>query len=285
VKFDGIEDFTVEAGDSAKIDLWVDTNDASSTGATSGNYLKLNLNCDNDITSNYCKFVGKSSGSTINEDTVNTYVLANAQQIRKTRPTITKASGSPSGAATPGFSEALRLNVSADSRGYVTLNSLLFELSSTDNGSSKWNQCGDGTSTELASATKWSFYKSSDPSNLLDDSTDWTFIKSTGAACTSTEDVDMAYALLDFDDASGSTAAPEIGAGQTITFILEVDTTGASSSSDDSFRVSIPTETTADALSTPRDACTWEDANQNSGADINCNYIKELPVRGGTFVY
>ena len=120
---------------------------------------------------------------------------------------------------------------------------------------------------------------------MLDDSTDWTFIKSTGAACTSTEDVDMAYALLDFDDASGSTAAPEIGAGQTITFILEVDTTGASSSSDDSFRVSIPTETTADALSTPRDACTWEDANQNSGADINCNYIKELPVRGGTFVY
>jgi hypothetical protein len=271
----------------------VDTNAVSSTAATSGSQYQLNLNMkDGEST---FEATGAGSGTTLTETDQDQYVAANAMTIRKTKPTISLASGSPSGAGVPGLSEVLRFNVAADSRGFVTLDQVLFKVTSSDNSATPtaWNQA-----TNFADPTKWELYDINDPSTKLDDDGDWTFLTSTGATAATTDVV--AFARLNFLG-SATTPAEEIGAGSTKTYVLRADTTGASGANDDSIRIDIPDETQADALGTAQDAIHWEDdtqtpANGGAGVSPDCDtntstacidgsLVKNLPVTGGTIVY
>lgn len=257
----------------------VNTSAVSSTSAASGSEIGVGINVDGfDF-----EAVGKASGDTLTEDdwesgleacedTNDGVCAGNPMVLRKTKPTVSLASGSPSGAGVAGFSEAFRFNVSADSRGFVELNSVLFQVSTSGTGT--WNDC-DG---ELDDTDKWSFYDLSNPSEELDDDGDWTF-EEADASC---DGGDLAVANLDLS-ADTTTPIEEIGAGTTKTYVLEVDTTGADGSSDDSIRIDIPTETTADGLGSGWDAINWNDDAEETS--IDGTYIKNLPVRGGTIVF
>src|SRR4029078_7790232 len=80
-----------------------------------------------------------ASGETATDFGAN--IGANEMTLRKTKPTITVASGSPSGTRTPGNIEALRINVSADSRGFVTLDGILFNVNTSVAGAGTWADC------------------------------------------------------------------------------------------------------------------------------------------------
>jgi len=302
VKFSGL-DFYVPTESTRTVKVMVNTASVSDTAATSGSKLQLNMldsgGFDNDggaddFTSEF-KAVGSASG-----DTITTYVAsdadvngvaANNMVARKTKPTISLASGSPSGAGVPGLSEVLRFNVSADSRGSVTMNEVTFKASVAETGG--WADCD---AADLGDEALWKFYDLDDPSEELDDATDWTFYQSTGAACAGAVTANVGYAVLNLET-SATHPAEEIGAGETKTYVLEVDTTGASSSSDDSIRIDIPsqseirfdgngaTDLGGDAADDP--TFEWDDDSLAAGGskDIGGLLLKNLPVVGGTIVY
>lgn len=280
------ENLTCYVGTSSteSITVTVNTGTVSSTGADSGDTFDLTL----DLTdAGSFEAVGASSGETIDEGDVGADVPADEFVLRKSKPTLSLASGSPSGAGVPGLSEVLRFNLAADSRGFVQLNEILFKVTSTDGGASDWNTCG-----ELDDVDLWDIYDSDDSSTKLDADADddaWTFLDDAGGDCTAGEDV--AFAELDFEDADDG--AQEIGAGETVTYVLRVDTTGASSTDDDSIRIDLPDEEEADDQGA-FDAISWEDDTEGAGAaadddddsgDIDGELIRNLPVTGGTISY
>jgi len=85
----------------------------------------------------------------------------------------------------------------------------------------------------------------------------------------------------------------EIGAGDTKTYVLRLDTTGMVT--DDSIRIDIPDEGETDGLTAPTDALNWEDDNETPTTGTTCDIgsdpcidgslVKNLPVTGGTIVY
>lgn len=308
VKFSDLN-FKVSTGSTKTVTVTVDTNAVSSTGASSGSRMVANF-----IPADF-EATGVSSGASLNYDDVS-QAVGNPMVARKTKPTISLASGSPSGAGIPSLSEVFRFNVSADSRGFVKLNQIMFKVSTTDNNGAvsgpDWNECDTDTAGTLASAAKWDLFNASDLSAALDDGTfaapgDWSWATgTTGAACDTTADVSMGYAILNFLG-STTTGAEEIGAGSTKTYLLRVDTSGASAANDDSIRIDIPDQVETNGLTTTkRNAIRWEDdvetnadgaqtsdvtptsaavSTNTAGTSPNGALVKNLPVIGGTIVY
>lgn len=286
-KFAGL-DIYVDTTAASKLYAAVDTASVSSTGATSGEQIALALSSDTGETLDVTfEAIGQASGEKLVADDLDatTCTLEVCQgapmTARKTKPTISLAAGSPSGAGVPGMNEVLRFNVSADSRGYVTMNQLLFNIVTGDANNS-FNLCSN-----LASATKFDFYDAADSSTKLDDDADWSFDDNTAVAdgfvCGGANEI--VFAVLDFEGAA-TTPVVEVGAGSTNTYVLEVDTTGAVGTEDDSIRIDIPTEATANTYVTTAtyvDAIGWDDDTEAD--DVDGSYIKNLPVRGGTIVY
>ena len=136
-------------------------------------------------------------------------------------PTITLASGSPSGAAIPGFSEVLRFNVTVPSCGDFVVQGVQLRVATIDNAGSGWN------TSQWLNAFEWRLY------DLLDLSQDipaghWT-LNADGGLATPEDVVEQVHLYPDI----------EIGAGQTKTFSVKVDTSRASASQDDGIRVDV----------------------------------------------
>lgn len=308
--------FFVNTSGTHQVKVYIDTNSVSSTTATSGAALQLNLSYEEGGTSSRFDAVGLSSGTSIALATQDDgggalgandgYHLGKKMILRKTKPLISLANGSPSGAGVPGLSEVFRFNVAADSRGTVEFKEVTFKVTSTDNSGNNWNQCDTDAAdaVNLADATEWEFYDAADPGTKLDDATDWAFYGSDGTTCNTTAR-DLGYVLLNFEGSS-TTGTEEIGAGEVRTYVLRVETTFASAANDDSIRIDIPDQTElcdnpnnvgtndadcddagdgtdlgADDVDDP--AFEWDDDNEGSNA--TGHLLKNLPVVGGTIVY
>lgn len=194
-------------------------------GATTGEKPRLDFDVDT-VNDDQFQAVGVSSGVTLDDDDAAADVTANQMMVRKTRPTLGVAVGSPSGAGAPGLSEVLRFTVAANAGEDVILKMLTFKLTTTDIAGTDWNQCDGGTA-----AADFSLYNAADAGTQLEaGDSDWALLQTTGAVCT-TQDVGFARVTL--------TTPEVVSAGTTKTYLLKVDTTGASSANDDSFRADI----------------------------------------------
>ncbi len=161
--------------------------------------------------------------------------------------------------------------MTADSRGgEIALHQVTFKLASADGAGTGWNTCG-----AFDQAVKWEFTDVSNPSTPLDGAGSWTFLQSDGSVCRAGGVV--GFALLNL---GGSVS---IQAGETISFKLRLDTTGASSAKDDYVRVDLPSEREMDALAVMRDSLLWQSTTPVPGR-IN-RMAGSLPITGGTLVY
>ncbi|MFA5946156.1 MAG: hypothetical protein WC802_04590 [Patescibacteria group bacterium] len=219
----------------------------SGGSATSNERIRMGLFVDTTNDDNY-KIVGAGSGATLDDDDqaavgndpfstdgVATFV------VKETKPTITLSASSPSGSAVVGRSEVLRFNVAASANEDVVLQELIFKLSTTDNApiaTASWNACD--TDQDLGEMRTSDF----DLYNLTTDGTsttldtadaDWTLMKASGAVCDTTE-ASVGFARITLP------SVEIVPKGVSQTFALYIDTTGASSSSDDSIRVDLPTD-------------------------------------------
>ncbi|MBI4435691.1 hypothetical protein HY630_03395 [Candidatus Uhrbacteria bacterium] len=219
--------------------------------ATTGEKPRLDLELDatND---DQVEIIGASSGVTLDDDNItgytatvngnaNTGVTANPMVVRETKPTITLASGSPSGSGVPGLAEVFRFTVSAAAGEDVILKTLTFKLTSTDNNgdsgtagiASEWNTCRTSATSGQLDATDFSLFDTADPSTPQEaGDSDWAILAATGAACGDNA-ATLGFVRLTFTAGSEEVVA----AGTTKTYSLKVDTTGASAANDDSFRV------------------------------------------------
>lgn len=260
-------DMYVGADDTSDVVVTIDTNNVSGTGATSGATFQLTLQAD---TAGELEATGVDSGELEND--IDTTVDADEFELRKTKPTLSKASGSPSGSSIASLDEVLRFNIAADSHGFVTVNELTFKMVSTDGDTSAWNTCDGGDIT----TADFSLYNYDDLSEELeDDDAEWTLFDAAGANCGAGNVI--TYVNIDL------TTPVEIGAGTTETFSLYVDTTGASSADDDSVRFDVPRQSELDTAATGVDSINWDDDTQ--GTDVDGALVKTLPITGGTLVY
>lgn len=263
--FEGLEIYVPATG-TADLTVTVDTSAVSTSGATSGDTLVITLDAE------ASQYTGVSSGSTTTDS--GTDAAAATFTLRKTKPTLSKASGSPSGSGIPGLDEVLRFNIAADSHGYVTVDELTFKLTSTDNNGSDWNDCDSGMAT-----TDWTIYNVDDLSDALEAAdTEWVLLDSSLGACSGAET--LSYVILDL------ATSVEIAAGSTETFAVYFDTTGASSSQDDTIRLDIPIDSEVATIgggTDPDGSIIWDDDTQ--GSDIDGTNVKTLPVSGGTIIY
>jgi hypothetical protein len=284
-------DLWVASSGTSIVTVTIDTNAVSSVAAASGDQIQLNLvdsdaSFDQETGADFVtefEAVGASSGETVTTFGVNG-IAANNMVLRKTKPTISLAAGSPSGAGVPGLSEVLRFNVSADSRGFVSLDLVTFKVTASDF-DGDWSICAT-----IDDPTLWEFYDASDPSEKLDDDGDWSFFEADGSTCAVGA---IRYAELDMA-ADTTTPAEEISAGQTKTYVVRLDTTGANPGDDDAVRLDIPDETEMNNVTTPLDAINWRDDVEtvgnvcDRGSETLCidgAFVKNLPVTGGTIVY
>lgn len=209
-------------------------------------------------------------------------ITGNAMTLRKTKPTVTLSAASPSGASVPGLNEVLRFTVAADAAGDVVLDALTFNVTSTDNASTAtgWNVEGDSSGV-LDVTSSWSLYDSSDLTTPLETSdANWTLYATTGAAAASSG-LKIGAARLVFG------TARTIAAGTSKTYVLKVDTTGASSSADDTVRFDILEENGATDSSTLEGLAEfqWDEVGSGAATDILGTLVKNLPVIGGTIIY
>ncbi len=264
------------------IKLTVDINPIGSSGLASGDTLKFVLNATDAGT---FSAVGAVSGNTLTESDLAATVSGRKMVLRKTKPTVSLASGSPSGAGVPGISEILRFNVAAASQGFVTFEKIIFNVTTSD-ADHDFNLCSN-----LADATKWEFYNLDDSSSALDDAADWTFLDS--GVGDPIQDCDagnaIAYAVLDLQG-SATTGTEEIAAGETKTYAVKVNTTGAGALDDDMIRLDIINELKADTdtafdgtADNDGEAIRWDDDTE--GSDATGDLVKNLPVTGGSIQY
>jgi len=159
--------------------------------------------------------------------------------VYKTQPTFTVNASSPDGAGTPANKdEVLRFNVTADSGESVYLDMLTFQITSTDNKStpSRWNECDTDEGTTYLDDADFDLFDASDMSTALDTSdTDWSIYKATGAICDGTT-ADVGFIRVNLP------TNKEITAGNYKTFVLKINTIGASAADDDAIQVTIPGE-------------------------------------------
>ncbi|HCU31194.1 TPA: hypothetical protein DIC21_00430, partial [Candidatus Uhrbacteria bacterium] len=278
VTFSGL-DVYVAKDSSATVTVTLDTAVVDSTsidGAT------IDLDFDSSAASEF-NAVGADSGDTFDGTELSgSDPSANAMTIYKTKPTLSLASGSPSGAGIPGLNEVFRFNVAADSRGYVTLNEVTFKMSSTAGSAVKWHYCDDDNSASGISDADLTLYDVLDLGTALEGAdTNWTFYDSSdGSVCTEDTDV-IDYIVLDL------TTPDVIAAGTTLTYSLYMDNTGASAANDDSLRIDLDIDAnslagTAAHVGTDGTIC-WDDDAYDTG--LYATLVKTLPVTGGTIVY
>ncbi|MFH1405136.1 MAG: hypothetical protein ABIH21_03505 [Patescibacteria group bacterium] len=303
-QFDGMTMHVPSTG-SALLKVLVNTATvASATDASSGDTITIMLSGDSHEDLGTVEFTanGTASGSSLTETDIDAGIVmcdatleacvGNTMTLRKSKPTISLASGSPSGAGIPGLAEVFRFNIAADSRGSIVVEELVFKVTSTDNAAGNWNRC-DAT-TQLADDSKWALYDLDEASvELSTEDTDWAFYDN-GTTDGTTVDtgvldcdaaLDIKWVLVDLVETTDDSV--EIAAGTTKTFSLWVDTTGANSINDDSFRIDIDTEANVDADSTidaTTNAIQWNDTDDEA-TDLNGTSIKNLPVTGGTILY
>ena len=315
VTFDGLELYAPK-DESITFAVKINTGDVTSDNAASGHLIDLELISDSTNDDEF-EAVGLSSGTTLDDDDVDaggspavtgwtddgaTDTLSPGTQtheMRKTKPTISLASGSPSGNGIPGLGEVLKFNVSADSRGAITWSKISFRLSTTDNngagtGTGDWNECdgadGEGDAGNTTSLTQADFklYDVSDTTTDLIADSDYTNTGPTnqtvelalvvGASCSTDEKVNFVKFNLEADTGT----AEEIGAGSTTTYAVWMDTTDASSANDDSVRLDILAESDASGAIIDK-AFEWDDSTV--ATNIDGDLVKNLPLTGGTIVY
>lgn len=172
-------------------------------------------------------------------------------------PIFSLASGSPAGAAVPGFNEVFRYAVTSQ-RTSIEMTQIMFEVNTTDNGATLWNTCD-----ELGDASKWAIYDNG--GNRVDATGGWTFYNSSMRPCSGSEVV--AYARTSLPRMS------PIPSRSTHVFNVHVDTAGASAVSDDSIVLSIPNLPSA---------IEW---TEGSGTYRGARGVSSLPVVGGTIMY
>ncbi|MBI4135530.1 hypothetical protein HY477_02235 [Candidatus Uhrbacteria bacterium] len=257
----------------------------------SGDQLQAGLDLDQNF-----EAVGRGSGTTISTcagvtagtgvvcttaaaDTLGADLEGNNMTVRKSKPTVTLHAASPSGASVPGVNEQLRFTVSADASSDVVLDVLTFKATLTDNNSTDWNVNGDATGT-IDTVAAWSLYESSDLTTQLDVDADWTLYGTAAADGTLSGTEEVGYARLVL------TTPRTISAGTSKTYVLKVDTTGASTNPDDSVRFDIleeggSTNTTLAALAEFQ----WDESSSGAATDISGTLIKNLPIIGGTLIY
>ncbi len=301
--FEGLT-FYVPKDSTAVVTVKVNTGEVTAANSASGDLVGIDFDVD---TTNNDQFraVGSGSGVTLNDtDSLMADTAGSNHEIRKTKPTISLASGSPSGAAIAGLIEILRFNVTADSRGDVTIEEFTFQLSSTDNAGGNWNLCDTDGTANFVTADIY-LYDSTDTSADIADTSDLTLYDTAGTACTTSSTTDSGFIQMNFD---GDTAhgEPNVAAGTTKTYILKLNVqNGASPSAvqDDSMRMDLPDEVALDAaMATDTDAIVWNDSNVTSG-DMDANatgagandqggtngidgdMVKNLPVNGGSLIF
>lgn len=279
--FEGLT-FYVPKDDDAVLTVKINTGDVTASNSASGDVVGIDLDIDTTGDDQF-RAVGMGSGATLDDDDAGADRAGNDMEIRKTKPTISLASGSPSGAAIVGLIEVLRFNVTADSRGDVTVNEFTFEVNATDNVPTGWDECDTG---DIEAADIY-LYDSSDLSDDLALDGDITLAQTSGAACGAGSD--LRWINIDF------TTAEEVAAGTTKTYILKMNvnnTTSPSAVQDDSLRVDFPDENAHDAASTTDyDVIAWSDSNtsgtdgDDDGGSIDGEYIKNLPIIGGSLIF
>ena len=191
--------------------------------------------------------------------------------------TVTLSPSSPGGGGfVPSDMEVFRFNITADESGEMYLEELTFNFYATDNEDTDWNTCA---------------LSSSDPGLLLDDirvynlSTsgasgsiveDGYLIDSGGSLCVSEED-DLAYVSF---FRIGDEDVEVIPAGETYTYAVYVDTSGASTDWDDSIQLGIPSREEMEDLG-------WESIfmRDASGTSIDASEMDGLPLSGLTITY
>ncbi len=244
-KFTGL-DMYVGINDPAKVKVYVDvpaTDRNAGGNATSNERVRGALFLDTTDDDNF-KAVGSDSGKTLDDDDVTEITTSATFVVKETRPTLSLSSSSPSGSGfIPGDQEVLRFNIAAHGNEDVILDQMVFSISATDNASTPtgWNECDTLTTSDF------DLYNMSTTgtSTALDIDGDWTFFDSTGAVSTSA--VDMAFFSLGM---GGDLTTPiTIPAGETQTFALYLDSTGASAASDDSLQVGIASDPIVSAAS------------------------------------
>ena len=262
-------DCYVPSASSKTISVMIDTNDVSATGADSGDTLTLTLDAS------VLEATGLGSGELVGTASID--AAANEMTIRKTKPTLSLASGNPSGAQAPGFSEVFRFNVAASAgdnvSGEVLLNSVAFKLTSTDKFPSGWNSCDTDAATglTLAKPEYWKF---------LDFNGDeiagtWAFYLSDGTVCSALTTDPLGFAVFT------PTSSEQIATGSTETYKVELDTTAADTTNGDIIRLEIPNQATATVASL--DAINWDDDSEGTG--IGGVLVKNLPVVGNSISY
>lgn len=276
-KFSGLDMF-VEVGEPADVTVSVSvplTSRDAGGSAASNEKIRMALFSDSTGDDNY-KAVGVGSGITKDDDDQAATGLGITSSdgvatfvVRETKPTITLSSLSPSGSAVVGRSEALRFNVAASSNEDVVLNQLTFKLNTTDNNADDaidWNDCDTDDPALAMDVSDFDLY------NLTDDGTTttldlsasavhnttlahmsagtnnpWTLLLATGGICTSaTATVGFVHLTLPTSEI--------IPKGTTKTFALYFDSTGASSTTDDSVRIDLPTDPIVGTYLTVADA-------------------------------
>ncbi|MFH1712546.1 MAG: hypothetical protein ABH846_04930 [Patescibacteria group bacterium] len=261
VTFDLVNYFYVPADDNAELSVYVDgPSGIGLYGPDSGDDFQVNFNA---VTGGF-RAIGQTSGNVLDETDLNAYRNANHMRIHASKPTISLAAGSPSGAFIPGVQEVFRFNVSADASRTISFDEILFNLSTSDNARTGWNTC-----SQLGDAAKFDFYNLTvgGPADLLDSDADW--VMNDGL-------MECANGSTMLGNARLNLSTPEnVPAGVTYTYALYMDTTGASSADDDAIRVDIP-------QLPPFNPFIWTDGYMQ---DISAYLLKNLPVSGGTLVF
>ncbi len=273
VTFDNL-DLLVSADSNTTVTVTVDTNSVSTSGgATTGDPIQLNF-IDDEFDAD-----GVGASNSLDDGDVADAGDVGAMTLRKTQPTFSLASGTPSGSA--GMAEAFRFNVAVDSRGYVTLDQVMFKVDAYDSLDSGWSDCD---ATDLGADAAWELYDYSDSGTKLDsDGVDigWSFVGADDlGACA--VDEELGYAILDFD--AGPEGAQEIGAGDTVTYVLKIDKSNAASPVDnDNLTIEIPDQSEIDAIDDTVQAVAWED--DSAVAEIDGEDVEGLPVSGTTIEF
>jgi len=267
ITFTGL-DLLIDKSAGADLNVYADINDFTTAGVASGAAIQFNLNA---ISSDF--HATTASGKDIDETRAAQIALGERMVLRLSKPTVTLNSSSPSGSTVVGRSEMLRFSVSANKAGDVTVNSFLFKVNATDNSTSGWNDC-DTDGSGVMAASDFDLYNLSVDSTVTIDKKDasWSLFKTTGAAC-DTSAADLGYLRVNLP------TAQKIPKGVTYVFALYADTTGASSSLDDSVRFDLPAQT---GLPTGLKSLVWSDG---SATGIDGTLIDNLTISGGTLIF
>lgn len=272
VDFNGLN-FYIPQDSRALLQVMVSTTPITTSGI-SGDTPQFILDVDENF-----EAIGNTSGRAITS-VGSADIVGQEMVLRKTKPTVGLSLMSPAGASIPGLNEVLRFRASADSSGDVVLDTLTFKVIGTDNGSSGWNANGDA-SGNIDLVSSWSLYEAGDLTTQIENGdSDWTLFGMSPADGTLSGVETVGYARL------ALTSPRAITAGTSKTYILKVDTTGASSSADDAVRFDIigengSTNTTLSALNEFQ----WDEVGAGGVSDINGSLVRMLPVIGNALVY